>query len=122
VNRLKTKKMGARRRRLHVRRTVVGTAQRPRLTVSKSLRFTTAQLIDDHAGSTLVFWSTGSSAARSDMSGKNKTEAAREAGKKIAAMASEKGITEVVFDRNVYVYHGRIKAVADGAREGGLKF
>jgi large subunit ribosomal protein L18 len=90
--------------------------------VAKSIRHTTAQLIDDQAGNTLVFWSTNSPAARTELSGKNKTAAAREIGKRIAAMAGKKGISQVVFDRNLYIYHGRVKAVAEGAREGGLKF
>ena len=122
MDRLRLKSRRARRRRLHVRSKTAGTSERPRLTVSKSLRNTTVQLIDDLAGRTLVYWSTDSPGAIPDGQKMTKTEAARLIGKKIAELAAEKGLRRVVFDRNRYRYHGRIKAVADGAREGGLEF
>ncbi len=104
------------RRHLRVRKKVVGTAERPRLVVYRSLKHIYAQLVDDTAGRTLV---TVSSLKVSD--GK-KTAKAAEVGKQVAAVAKDKGITRVVFDRGGYKYHGRVKAVADGAREGGLEF
>jgi large subunit ribosomal protein L18 len=107
------------RRRRHVRNKVRGTAERPRLTVCKSLRNTVAQLIDDQKGETLAFAASVvlKSGGRSE---KSKTEVAKDVGQHLASLALEKGITCAVFDRNRYVYHGRIKAVAEGAREGGL--
>lgn len=105
------------RRRLHVRHRVAGTAERPRLTVTKSLRNITAQLIDDANGQTVAYWST----INAKEPGKGtKTQVAKEVGKKIAELARAKGVTMAVFDRNRFRYHGRIKAVAEGAREGGL--
>ena len=112
----------AERRRRRVRGKVVGTAARPRLTVAKSLKNTFVQIIDDEKGITLVGTATNSKSVRADLKkGDTKTVAAKMAGKKIAELAMENGITEVVFDRNMYRYHGRVKAAAEGAREGGLK-
>lgn len=104
-------------RRNRIRKRVSGTALRPRLTVFKSLKATYAQLINDETGQTL--------AAASDLKTKNKAaKAARahEIGLELARRATEKNISQCVFDRSGYKYHGRVKAVADGAREGGLKF
>lgn len=107
------------KRRLRVRRKISGTAQRPRLSVFRSAKHIYAQLIDDVAGKTL--------AAASSMdkgfegSGGNK-EAAKKVGLALAEKAKAVGIEEVVFDRGGYVYHGRVQELADGAREGGLKF
>lgn len=112
----------AERRRRRVRGKVVGTTERPRLTVAKSLNNMFVQIIDDRTGTTLVGLATNSKDIRDSLASKSKTEAAKEVGKKIAELASAKGIESVVFDRNRYVFHGRVKAVADGAREGGLKF
>jgi large subunit ribosomal protein L18 len=117
ANKQKAKTARMLRRRRHVRSKVSGTADRPRLTVSKSLRNTYAQLVDDQRGVTLAF-STSNVAGES---AKSKTEAAKEAGKRLAALALEKGIKQAVFDRNRYIYHGRVKAVAEGAREGGME-
>lgn len=105
------------RRRMHVRHRVAGTAERPRLTVAKSLRNITAQLIDDASGHTVAYCSTVNS---KDVAKGTKTESAKEVGKKIAELAKAKGITKAVFDRNRFRYHGRIKAIAEGAREAGL--
>ena len=96
------------RRHRRVRNKISGTAARPRLDVFRSAKHIYAQIIDDEQGVTLVSAST----MDKDFNG---------IGKKVAAKALEKGITEVVFDRGGYVYHGRVKALADGAREGGLK-
>jgi large subunit ribosomal protein L18 len=104
------------RRHLRVRKKVNGTSERPRLVVFRSDKHIYAQLVDDTAGRTIV---TVSSVKVSD--GK-KTQKAAEVGKQVAALAKDKGITRVVFDRGGYKYHGRVKAVADGAREGGLEF
>ncbi len=103
-------------RHLRVRKKVVGTADRPRLVIYRSLKHIYAQVVDDTARRTLA---AASDATAGD--GK-KVERSLEVGKQIAAKAKEIGITQVVFDRAGYRYHGRVKAVADGAREGGLEF
>ena len=104
------------RRHIRVRNTISGTAERPRLVVFRSLKHITAQLVDDTQGRTLF---TVTSASIDE--GK-KTEKSHAVGKRVAERAKEAGITRVVFDRAGYKYHGRVKAVADGAREGGLEF
>ena len=104
------------RRHLRVRKKVTGTPERPRLVVYRSLKHIYAQLVDDAAQHTLMTVS-----SQSVGEGK-KSEKSAEVGKQIAAKAKEAGITRVVFDRAGYQYHGRVKAVADGAREGGLEF
>jgi large subunit ribosomal protein L18 len=103
-------------RHLRVRKKVAGTAARPRLVVYRSDKHIYAQLVDDDAGRTIATVSSLKVA-----SGK-KTEKASEVGKQVAVVAKDKGITRVVFDRGGYKYHGRVKAVAEGAREGGLEF
>ena len=113
----KTREEQRKRRHLRVRKTVTGTTERPRLVVYRSLKHITAQLVDDVAQRTLL---TVTSASL-DGEGK-KTEKSAEVGRRVAARAKEAGITKVVFDRAGYQYHGRVKAVADGAREGGLEF
>ena len=106
------------KRHKRVRAKISGTPECPRLDVFRSAKHIYAQIIDDEQGVTLVSAST----MDKDFNGfGGNVEAAAEIGKKIAAKALEKGITEVVFDRGGYVYHGRVKALADGAREGGLK-
>jgi len=102
-----------------VRNKVTGTAERPRLAVFRSLAHIYAQVIDDAKGVTLVSASTGEKSAEG--SGGN-IAAAKEIGKRVAERAKEKGIKQVVFDRGGYLYHGRIKALADAAREAGLEF
>ena len=106
-----------RRRHRRIRVTLSGTDQRPRLNVFRSLQHIYAQVIDDTNGVTLAAAST----LGASVSG-NKTERARAVGKTIAERAKEKGVSAVVFDRGGYKYHGRIKALADAAREAGLKF
>ena len=103
------------RRHLRVRKKVVGTAERPRLVVYRSLKHIYAQLVDDVSMRTLL------TVSDAQLEGK-KTERSGEVGKRLASRAKEAGITRVVFDRAGYKYHGRVKAVADGAREGGLEF
>jgi large subunit ribosomal protein L18 len=99
-----------------------GTAERPRMNVFRSLDNIFVQVIDDETGRTLVSASTIDKALRSQMDGKSKVEQAQMVGKAVAERAQAVNVTEVVFDRGGYIYHGRIKALADGAREGGLKF
>jgi large subunit ribosomal protein L18 len=103
------------RRHLRVRKKVEGTTERPRLVVFRSLKHIYAQLVDDQTARTLM------TVSSTKLEGK-KIEKSSEVGKQLAARAKEAGITRVVFDRAGYKYHGRIKAVADGAREGGLEF
>lgn len=110
------------RRHRRVRKKVFGTPERPRLSVFKSLRHIHAQIIDDLNGTTLCGASSLSPALRERVSYGGNIPAAREVGKYLASLAKEKGITEVVFDRGGYRYHGRVKALADGAREEGLQF
>ena len=105
-------------RKDRVRKTVKGTDVRPRLCVFRSLQFTYAQLISDETNQVLCSVNSKELGAKK---AKN-SEAAKEVGKKIAALAKEKNITAVTFNRNGYLYHGRVKAVAEGAREAGLEF
>ncbi len=120
-NILKAKKATRRRRR--VRGQVFGTANRPRLTVAKSLNNIFAQIIDDEKQVTLAAVASNGKNIKPDVTGKmNKTEVAKKVGEKMAQVALEKGIEAVVFDRNRNRFQGRVKAVADGAREAGLKF
>jgi len=110
------------RRHLRVRKHISGTPERPRLSVFRSLSEVYAQIIDDEAGHTLVSASTIDNELRAKMNGLTKTEQAKEVGLAIAERAKDKGIEKVVFDRGGYRYIGRVKALADGAREGGLQF
>lgn len=114
--------LARKRRHRRVRARVTGTAQRPRLNVFRSLMNIYAQVIDDEVGRTLVSASTIDSEVRTQLEGKNKTEAARIVGKVVAERARKAGINTVVFDRGGYKYHGRVAALAEGAREGGLEF
>ncbi len=118
---VKTKKARKRRHR-RIRMKLSGTAERPRLNVFRSLNHIYAQVIDDEAGHTLVSASTKDSNLSADLDGKTKKEKAVVVGKAIAQRAKEVGIEAVVFDRGGYLYHGRVKSLADGAREAGLKF
>ena len=110
------------RRKRSIRKKINGTAARPRLSVFRSSAHMYAQVIDDVSGATLVSASTLCADIRGGAEGKKKTELATEVGKLLASRCLEKNIESVVFDRNGFIYHGRIKAVADGAREAGLKF
>ncbi len=120
----KSRRTSRLRRHRRIRKRVAGTAERPRLVVYRSIRNIEGQLVDDDAGLTLVGLSTLDPALREfEPEGQNrKVEHAFAAGKKLAERAREQGIEAVVFDRGGYKYHGRVKAFADGAREGGLKF
>ncbi len=110
------------RRHKRVRRKVFGTAARPRLNVFRSLKHMNVQVIDDQSGHTLVSASTLEAGLQEDLADKLRVDQAKEIGKVIAARAKDAGIEQVVFDRGGYRYHGRVKAVADGSREGGLVF
>ena len=110
------------RRRRHVRSKIVGTAERPRLTVFRSSKHIYAQLIDDHQGVTLAAASSRAKDTKTTMPYGGNVKAAQVVGQKIADAAKAKGIAKVAFDRGHYRYHGRIKALADAARKGGLQF
>lgn len=110
------------RRHQRIRMSISGTAERPRLNVFRSLEHIYAQVIDDVAGRTLVSASTVDKKLVAEMAGKNKKEQANLVGKAVAERALAAGVKHVVFDRGGYLYHGRVKALADGARKGGLEF
>ncbi|BCS80851.1 50S ribosomal protein L18 [Anaerocellum diazotrophicum] len=109
-------------RHKRIRKKVFGTSERPRLCVYKSLKYIYAQIIDDEKGHTLVAASSLEPEIKSRLSSTKSVEAAEYVGKIIAERAKEKGITKVVFDRGGYPYHGRVKALAEAARQGGLEF
>lgn len=113
---------GRERRKLRIRKKITGTGERPRLTVFRSAKHIYAQVVDDSTGKTLAHASTLTELLKNDLTEANKTEAARIVGRHIAKLCKEKSITKVVFDRNGYMYHGRVVALADGAREGELDF
>jgi large subunit ribosomal protein L18 len=110
------------RRALSVRKKVSGTKERPRMSIFKTSRHMYVQLIDDDSGNTLATVSTLHKDVKEVLTGKKKAEQAEEVGKKLAEVAKAKGIEAVVFDRNGWAYHGRVAALAKGAREGGLQF
>jgi large subunit ribosomal protein L18 len=110
------------RRKYSVRKSVFGTLQRPRLSVFRSSKHIYAQIIDDHDGKTLASASSVLDDVRGDLKNGGNIEAAKRVGKAIAQKASEAGVKSVAFDRNGRKFHGRVKALADAAREGGLKF
>ena len=110
------------KRHERVRNKISGTAERPRLSVYRSLNHIYAQIIDDVAGNTLVACSTVEKAIAESVKDLTKKEAAKVVGSEVAKRALEKGITEVVFDRGGYLYTGRVKELADGARAAGLQF
>ena len=114
--RKRMKRKGAIRKRIH------GTSERPRLSVFRSARYVYAQAIDDTTGRVLAAASDTETQIEQAVNGKPKKERAREVGKAIGAKLKAAGVTAVVFDRNGFIFHGRIKEVADGAREAGLEF
>ena len=111
-----------RRKHLRVRKTVSGTTERPRLCVYRSNSHIYAQVIDDTTGNTLAAASSLDKDVKSQVQNGGNIEAAKEVGKLIAQRAQDKKITEVVFDRGGYIYHGRVAALAEAAREAGLQF
>jgi large subunit ribosomal protein L18 len=118
----KTKREARERRKIRIRQRVAGTPERPRLTVFRSARHIYAQVIDDENNRVLAVASTLSKAAREELGGLKKTEQAKKIGAKVALLCKAKGIEKVVFDRNGYMYHGRVMALAAAAREAGLQF
>lgn len=122
MKRTKTPYAARLRRHLRVRKKVRGSAQKPRLVVFRSLVHIYAQVIDDVAGHTLAAASDLEAAIRSQVNGKRKTEVAKLVGELVAQRAREHGVGQVVFDRGGYRFHGRVKALADSAREAGLTF
>ena len=111
------------KRKKRIRKNVNGNPERPRLSVFRSARHIYAQIIDDTQGKTLVAVSTLSKDVRGDTGGeKNKSDVAKLVGQALARVCKDRGISKVVFDRNGYIYHGRVKALADAAREAGLDF
>jgi large subunit ribosomal protein L18 len=118
-----TPRMSARlKRKRRIRKKISGNASRPRLSVFRSARHIYAQLVDDRQGVTLAAASSLSPEVREKLAGLKKTERAKEVGRLLAEKARQKGIESVVFDRDGFLYHGRVKAVADSARENGLNF
>jgi len=110
------------KKHLRIRQRIRGTAEQPRLAVYRSLKHIYAQLIDDIAGKTLVSASTVEAPLKSELQSGGNIEAAKQVGELLAKKAIEKGFKIVVFDRGGNLYHGRVKAVAEGAREAGLEF
>ena len=120
---IKKKKNSRLRSKIKIRSKISGVKEKPRLTIYRSLNNIFAQLIDDSEGNTLVSASSLSKELAEELKNtKGKTSKSKMVGKLVAKKALEKNISQVVFDRNGYRYHGRVKAIADGAREGGLKF
>jgi len=120
MNEQRTKAVRQRRRRFRVRNKIKGTAERPRLNVFRSSKHIYAQLIDDQTGQTLA--AVSSCGKESAVKYGGNVKAAKVVGQKLAEAAKAKGIDKAAFDRGHYRYHGRVKALADAAREGGLKF
>lgn len=114
--------VGRERRKLRIRKKISGTASRPRLSVFRSAKHIYVQVIDDTTGRTLAHASTLSKDLEGTVDEGNKTEAAKKVGQLVAKICLSKSIEQVVFDRNGYLYHGRINALAEAAREAGLKF
>jgi large subunit ribosomal protein L18 len=118
----KTKLETRDRRKAHIRKRVNGTAERPRLSVFRSAKHMYAQVVDDASHQTLAAVSTLDEKIAESLKGLKKTERAKKIGAAIAERCKQKGIDKVVFDRNGFIYHGRVSALADAAREAGLKF
>jgi len=117
-----TKRDARLKRKQRIRKNLSGTTERPRLSVFRSLKQIYAQIIDDTTGNTLVAVASTEKEVKENIDQKDKTEVAKYIGNLIAQRAAAKGIGQVVFDRNGFLYHGRVKAVSVGAREGGLVF
>lgn len=113
---------GRERRKRRIRKRIVGTSDRPRLTVFRSARHIYAQVVDDVTGRTLAHASTMSGDLKTTLGDDTKTEAAKKVGALVAKICKERNIGQVVFDRNGFLYHGRVKALAEAAREAGLSF
>jgi len=122
ASRTNSRELSRVRRKKRIRKKLSGSPERPRLTVFRSDKHIYAQIIDDTVGTTLVALSTLSPEYQQDGSTKGKLNAAKRVGELIARKAQDKGITKVVFDRSGYIYHGRVQALADAARQAGLDF
>ena len=122
MDKAKRKRLARQHRHIRVRKRVQGTLERPRLCVFRSLSHIYAQIIDDAQGHTLVAATTLEADMQAELGGKDKKGQAKVVGQVLARRALAAGIRQVVFDRGGYLYHGRIKAIAEGAREGGLEF
>lgn len=122
MSRMNTKKIARQKRKIRIRKKIFGTEARPRLSVFRSAKHIYAQLVVDSSGSTILAASTVSPEIRNEIANLKKSDAARKVGEWIGRKAAEKNIRKVVFDRNGFLYHGRIKALAEGARESGLEF
>jgi large subunit ribosomal protein L18 len=118
---MSAKDEGRARRKRRIRKKISGSGDRPRVSVFRSSKHIYAQAIDDSSGSTVATVSTLSTDVKSALEG-NKTEEAKAVGAALAKVLKDKGIEQIIFDRNGYLYHGRVKALAEGAREAGLKF
>ena len=116
------RKLARLKRKKRIRKKIFGTPERPRFTVFRSSRHIYAQVVDDTSGNTLVSASSLEKTIRESKDSGDKTAVAKQIGKLVAERAKEKGINTIVFDRNGFLYHGRIKAMSEGAREGGLVF
>src|SRR5258708_28875909 len=114
--------VGRERRKLRIRRKISGTQAKPRLSVFRSAKHIYAQVVDDAAGATLAHASTLSPDVRGEVTEATKLDAAKKVGEAIAKLLLAKGISEIVFDPTGYLYHGRVRALADAARAAGLKF
>ena len=121
IHRPRTRAEQRYRRHLRVRRKISGTAHRPRLVVFRSLKHTYAQIVDDAKGVTVAAYSSRASGFVTAEEKRGKVGKAFAVGQGVAKLAKDQGITNVVFDRGGYLYHGRVRAVADGARDGGLE-
>jgi large subunit ribosomal protein L18 len=122
VNFAKERREARQKRQVRVRRKVRGSQERPRLCVFRSSKHIYAQIIEDISGTTLVSVSTLTKSVAGDVKSSGNVDAAKLVGKQIAEQALAKNITQVIFDRNGFLYHGRVKALADAAREAGLSF
>ncbi len=122
MNTAKERIIKRKRRHNRIRKKIIGTQEKPRFSVFKSLKHMYVQIIDDIRGETILGLSTLSKDVKEKIKGKKKTEQAFILGEMVGKLAIEKGLKEVVFDRGGFKYHGRVKAVADGARKSGLKF
>ena len=117
-----TKRLGRARRKKSIRKRITGTSGRPRLSVFRSLRHIYAQVIDDEQGTTLATASSREETVAAQVAELNKTDAAKVVGKLVGERCLANKVEKVVFDRNGYIYHGRVRSLADGAREAGLDF
>lgn len=122
MSRITTHRQARSRRHLRLRRRVKGTSERPRLSVFRSLNHIYVQVVDDTTGVTLAAASTLENSIIEEVKSNDKSAKSKKVGSTIAERAKEKGVTSVVFDRGGYRYHGRVQALAEGAREGGLVF